>query len=274
MIRHRRMTPDDLRLVLDWAAEEGWNPGVDDAEAFIAADPDGFHLAEEGGTPVAAISVVNHSEDFAFLGLYLCRPEFRGKGIGLDLWNAALAHAGTRTVGLDGVPAQQGNYVKSGFVHAGETARYFGTLPAGETSGVRLATEEDRPHLIAREAEASGVLKPAYMSEWFRTTEARCTLVAEGDGDPGFATVRRCRSGAKIGPLIADDDRTARELILACASTFGGPIMIDVPSGSTRLAAVCTSLGLTVTFRTARMYRGTAIASASDIYAVATLELG
>ena len=77
MIQHRTMSLDELRVVLDWAAEEGWNPGLDDAEAFHAADPEGFFLAIDKGTPVAAISVVNHSDNFAFLGLYLCRPEYR-----------------------------------------------------------------------------------------------------------------------------------------------------------------------------------------------------
>ena len=74
MTRTRRMTLADLETVLEWAADEGWNPGVEDAEAFLAADPEGFFVTEDDGVPVAAISVVNHSPDFAFLGLYLCRP--------------------------------------------------------------------------------------------------------------------------------------------------------------------------------------------------------
>ncbi len=37
--RIRTMALDDLALAVDWAAAEGWNPGVDDARAFMAADP-------------------------------------------------------------------------------------------------------------------------------------------------------------------------------------------------------------------------------------------
>lgn len=94
----RLMRPDDLSRVLDWAADEGWNPGLDDAAAFLASDPEGFFVTEADGAPVAAISVVNHSPDFAFLGLYLCQPAWRGRGIGLRLWTHALTHAG----GADG----------------------------------------------------------------------------------------------------------------------------------------------------------------------------
>lgn len=39
------------------------------------------------------------------------------------------AYLGDRTIGLDGVPAQQANYAKMGFVPAYETIRMRGTLP-------------------------------------------------------------------------------------------------------------------------------------------------
>ena len=70
----RQMSLAELELIIGWAADEGWNPGLEDASAFYAADPDGFFLKEVDGQAVAAVSVVNHSDDFAFLGLYLCRP--------------------------------------------------------------------------------------------------------------------------------------------------------------------------------------------------------
>ena len=82
----RRARKDEIGLILDWAAAEGWNPGLDDAAAFFAADPQGFFIAENDGEPIAAISVVNHSERFAFLGLYLCLRNWRGRGIGYALW--------------------------------------------------------------------------------------------------------------------------------------------------------------------------------------------
>ena len=108
MTRIAPMSYADLdERVLEWAADEGWNPGLDDAEAFLAADPGGFLMGWVGEEPVAAISAVRHGPSFGFLGLYLCRPEWRGRGHGRRSGEAGLAHLGDRTVGLDGVVAQQ-----------------------------------------------------------------------------------------------------------------------------------------------------------------------
>jgi GNAT superfamily N-acetyltransferase len=268
----RAMTLAELDTALDWAAAAGWNPGLEDAAAFHATDPGGFFVAEVAGAPVAAISVVNHSDRFAFLGLYLCRPEFRGRGIGLALWRHALDHAGDRTVGLDGVPAQQDNYRRSGFVPAGRTSRFAGVLPAAP-GAARPATPADLPALIAQEAAASGVDKARFLSLWLTDTATRQTLVAP-DG-AGFVTLRRCRTGVKLGPLVAPDlGAAARLLGAAGALADGAPAMIDLPLACADLADHCRALGLSESFATARMYRGTPPPPVRGALAVATLELG
>ncbi|MFJ3582427.1 GNAT family N-acetyltransferase [Streptomyces sp. NPDC090127] len=119
-------TLQDWAVVRRWAVDEGWNPGVADAAAFFAQDPEGFFLGRIDGEPVSAVSVVNYSDRYAFLGFYLVRPDLRGLGHGLATWRAGLAHAGDRAVGLDGVPDQQDNYRRSGFSSAHRTARYVG----------------------------------------------------------------------------------------------------------------------------------------------------
>jgi len=84
----RRMTKDELVLALDWAADEGWNPGLFDAETFHAADPDGFLLGELDGEPIGSVSAVRYGMEFGFLGFYIVKPAYRGQGYGLRLWRA------------------------------------------------------------------------------------------------------------------------------------------------------------------------------------------
>ena len=179
------MSLEDLSLALDWARGEGWNPGIDDAPAFLAADPEGFFVARVGDVPAAVISVVNHAPDLAFLGLYIAAPAFRGQGIGLGLWTHALGHAQGRTVGLDGVPDQQENYRRSGFELTGETHRFEGRLEGQVTSDVRAARPDDAVRLAELEARASGYDKPAFARAWFGDTDTRKTLVLDRGGVRG-----------------------------------------------------------------------------------------
>ncbi|MGI3184739.1 GNAT family N-acetyltransferase [Nioella aestuarii] len=270
-VRFRTARADEMPLVLSWAAAEGWNPGPDDAAAFYASDPQGFFVADPGNGPIAAISVVNHSDDFAFLGLYLCLPEHRGKGIGFGLWQHALTHAGARSVGLDGVPAQQDNYRKSGFVLAGQTFRFEGQIPADHGVGLRPASAGDRDRLCQAEARANGYAKPAFMKAWTQDSDSRRTLLH----GTSFATIRRCERGAKIGPLVADNLDDARALLMAIAAAYpAGPFIIDVPDDQSGLTSLCREWGMEASFNTARMYRGPAPKPGPGIRSIATLELG
>src|SRR5438477_7537587 len=124
----RPMRADEVALATDWAAAEGWNPGLSDAPCFATVDAEGFLIGELDREPAATISIVNYDDRFSFLGFYIVRPDLRGRGHGMTIWQAAVAHAGRRTIGLDGVIAQQENYRKSGFVLAHRNIRFGGTV--------------------------------------------------------------------------------------------------------------------------------------------------
>ena len=145
----RNMRPDEIALAVDWAAAEGWNPGLADAPCFAAEDPQGFFIGELDGEPAAVISCVNYGAQFAFLGFYIVRPDLRGRGHGLKIWNAAIAHARPRVIGLDGVVAQQANYQKSGFALAYANVRYGGTVaaPSAANPNIVALTEIGRAHV-------------------------------------------------------------------------------------------------------------------------------
>ncbi|QUS35314.1 GNAT family N-acetyltransferase [Falsirhodobacter algicola] len=269
----RNMSLAEVEMVLDWAAAEGWNPGLDDAEAFHAADPGGFFLAEVGGVPAAAVSVVNHDDRNAFLGLYICRPGFRGQGIGFALWQHALRHAGDRAIGLDGVEAQQANYMRSGFVRHGATLRFGGQLRPGDTTGIVEVQPGDIDPLITLDAKAGGLRRAAFLRRWLAPSATRRTVRMQ-DGT-GFATVRQCREGLKIGPIVAESSAEALRLASAAADIFpGSPVLIDICDSNIGLRDLLRERGFAPVFATARMYRGTAPKGTAHMQAIASMELG
>lgn len=276
-----RATLDDWQVVSGWAADEGWNPGLRDGPSFFAQDPEGFfigRLAGEGAEPVSAISVVNYDEVYAFLGFYLVRPDLRGRGYGLATWRTGLARAGTRTVGLDGVVAQQDNYRRSGFEFAHRTIRYAGPVPGGgprpaqilpvEAAGLRAITAYDAASYPAD--------RPRFLESWL-TAPGHRALARIVDGRlTGYGVLRPAQGALRVGPLFADTRADAEELFDALtAETDGVPVVIDVPESQPHAVALAETRGMKPTFETARMYTGPVRDLAEErIFGVTTLELG
>jgi GNAT superfamily N-acetyltransferase len=268
----------DVETALIWAAQEGWNPGLQDAQAFLAADPNGFFVARVADEIIAAISVVNHNDTMAFLGLYLCKPEFRGKGVGFALWRHALHHAGKRCVGLDGVAEQEPNYAKSGFVRTGATTRLQGKAPRGATNGTRaFEAARDFAAIVALDQCANGYDRPRFLAEWVSEHyPTRKTVVYRRNGEvSGFATIRLCQQGAKAGPVTAPDTTTALILLSAAAASLDvADVTLDLPSSATAFRKALEGRGFVETFETARMYCGAVPQSSPSSMAIATMELG
>src|SRR5262245_13784246 len=70
----RTLAPHEIERVIDFAAAEGWNPGLHDAACFHAADAGGFLMAELDGAAVGCISAVSYVGRFGFIGLYIVLP--------------------------------------------------------------------------------------------------------------------------------------------------------------------------------------------------------
>jgi hypothetical protein len=55
----REMRREELDTLVEWAADEGWNPGRNDAQIFWDTDPQGFVAAEQGGELIGGGSIVS-----------------------------------------------------------------------------------------------------------------------------------------------------------------------------------------------------------------------
>jgi hypothetical protein len=278
----RQASAADFAVALDWAAVEGWNPGLDDLPVFHGSDPGGFFMGYLDGRPVSSISVVRYGDGFGFLGFYIVHPDHRGSGAGLATWNHGMAFLEGRTVGLDGVVAQQDNYRKSGFVYAGANLRHSG-VPAigggGTGPGIRPVTADDLPALLAYDRAFFAAPRESFTGPWVlpdATTKRRARIAVQDGEVAGYGVIRDCRSGCKIGPLFAEDDGTAEALFRALAATApGAEIALDSPVGNAAAVALATRHGLAPVFETARMYRGPAPAlPLARSYGITTFELG
>ena len=276
------MRPDEISIAVDWAAAEGWNPGLADDACFATVDPQGFLVGEIEGETAATVSCVNYSASFAFLGFYIVRADLRGRGYGLRIWNAAIAHAGPRVIGLDGVVAQQQNYRKSGFELAYANIRYGGTIAAPEAPRAQVnaqviaLSEIPLADVEAYDATLFPAPRPAFLRAWIGAPGHVGRAVMRDGRLAGWGVIRPSRKGRKIGPLVADD-RAAAEVVLSAllAGAGSGEIFLDVPGINHDAVALAQDLGLAPVFETARMYTGAIPPLRLErIFGVTSFELG
>ena len=218
---------------------------------------------------------------FSFLGFYICRPEFRGRGLGMAIWNACIARLGKRVIGLDGVVDQQANYAKSGFILAHRNIRYGGIAkPVDHASQYCVEVDQiSGPDLAQAIFDYDRGFFPGSREAFVRTWIApprRTVAYVEDNTVRGYATARACRNGSKIGPLFADSDAVAEDLFLAVTAQLSGqPIFLDLPETNSDARRLAERHGLAPVFETARMYRGRAPELPLErIFGITTFELG
>jgi ribosomal protein S18 acetylase RimI-like enzyme len=275
-LRIRAMRPDEIAIAIDWAAAEGWNPGLADAECFSTVDPEGFLIGELDGASAATISCVNYDDRFAFLGFYIVRADLRGRGHGLRIWNAAIAHAGARTIGLDGVVAQQDNYRKSGFELAYSNIRYGGRIAPLAAPPAKLVPLTDVPFARVQADDVFPAPRTAFLRAWINARGHIGRALMRDGKLAAWGVIRPCRRGHKIGPLVADD-RPAAEAVLAALIAAAGAdeVFLDVPSVNRDALALAQGHGLAPVFETARMYTGAIRPVLLErVFGVTTFELG
>ena len=274
----RTLQPGEIDTAIEWAASEGWNPGIYDATCFQSADRHGFLGGFIDDELVATISAVKYGQTFGFIGFYIVKAEYRGHGYGLKLWNAALASLGNRLIGLDGVFAQQENYRKSGFALAYTNVRYQGvseSISKPDHAIVRLSeipfaelAEYDQQHFAEQ--------RTAFLKSWINQPGTVALAMTDNTRLSGYGVIRPCREGYKIGPLFADNAALAERLFVQLQSTAAGSVVfLDVPSVNAAGIAMAQAQRMTPVFQTARMYKnGMLHLPLANIFGVTSFELG
>ena len=272
------LTKQEVKLAVDWAQKEGWNPGIHDAECFFNSDPEGFYAAKIAGEVVATTSVVKYSEDFAFEGLLIVKPEFRGKGIGLMIQSFVNGLCKNLNLGLDGVLPMQEKYERVGFKFAHKNTRYGGIAEGKPSDRCMPVSKKDFAEVASFDSRFFPATRFTFLECWLFQKDASALMVRDKSTDAicGYGVIRKCARGHKIGPLFAEDEDIAEMLFEGLVSTVAGEeVFLDVPEPNRAAIRLAKRNGMQPVFSTVRMYTKTAPALPLDkIYGVTSFELG
>ncbi|MFC3195837.1 GNAT family N-acetyltransferase [Marinicella sediminis] len=273
----RTATPEDIIQMIDWAAAEGWNPGLNDAHCYQLADPNGFFVGMIDDQMVACISAVRY-QGFGFIGFYMVKPEYRGRGLGMHIWYHAMEYLSGCQIGLDGVVAQRKNYEKSGFRMAHKSIRYaWQHQSIADAVAMKPPADHNEDTLLSYLDDFFPASRHAFNSAWRSQDNAKEFLVSEAGKIKGYGVIRACLEGYKIGPLFASDLATAQCILeqLTIELTDGCQVFLDVPKVNKKAVQLVTQMGAEPVFETVRMYIGGAPRiHVYNTYGITSFEIG
>lgn len=273
----RKMSREEAEFAVGMAAAEGWNPGIHDGELFYEADNEGFFIAELEGKPAGCASAVAYDDSFGFLGLYVVKPEFRKKDIGMKLTEKCLEYLGNRNIGLDGVVENEKKYQKvmkfsSSYSNLRFEGRGGGEIPDGLVKIQKVPFEK----LLAYDRKMFPAPRPGFLKKWINQPDSYAFAALEKEVLKGYGVIRKCRVGYKVGPLFADDQDTAEKIFRALrASVPEETVYLDVPEPNEKAMEIAKRYNMNVMFKTIRMYsRKEPDIELDKVYGVTSFELG
>ena len=283
------MTRAELDVAVEWAAHEGWNPGLYDADIFWAADPDGFIAAELNGEMIGSGSIVNYGGVCGFMGFFIIHPKFRGRHFGRQLWIARRDRLIKRLqaparIEMDGVFNMQSFYAKGGFQFLHRDLRFQGTAQAQTSTPTSISTRCDVVDLSTiafdeiNQYDQAIFMAPRseFLRRWISQPACHALGAMHNGKLVGYAIARPSRTGYRIGPLFANDPAIARMLFQSLLTRLPHQqVQIDVPECNTAGVEMVKSSGFQEVFGCARMAFGPPLPRPlQNIFGVTTFELG
>lgn len=273
------MNKDEVKIAIDWAAQEGWNPGLNDAECFYSADENGFLCGVLEDEIIATKSAVNYDDVYGFMGLYIVKKGFRGKKYGLPIWYEGLKKIEHTNVAMDGVVEQQHNYKKNGFKLAYTNIRFEGRGNGSKkiVKGIDPEGNSVLNKIIEYDRKYFPATRNSFLKNWINQPTHNSFISSENGEITGWAVLRKCRIGYKIGPLYAENILIAEKLIDTCLATadFDLPVYLDIPEVNSNINRLIKKYNLSKVFECGRMYTGEIPnINLNNLYGVTTFELG
>jgi len=254
-----RMNASDLNFAAEQTAREGWASGARDFELYLDHDPDGCFVAGEGGRRVGMVTTTRYPSS-GWIGNLIVVPEHRSRGVGRALMVHGIAHleaAGVETIRLDGDPPGIPLYLSLGFADEWQSLRFRSSGAAfGAPGEVEKLEKDDIDRVAAFDRRFFGDDRARLLGLVLGTSHF-AYKIDEENGLRGFLVATRSDLGLRIGPCVATDFETARQLFSAAQADAGGEqITVGVPEPNDEARTLLAELGFEPTPPCRRMIRG------------------
>jgi GNAT superfamily N-acetyltransferase len=276
------MTRNDLDSCMELTELAHWNQLRGDWETILGLRPDGCFVACLDGRVVGTATTTAYGNAFGWIGMVIVHPDYRRRGIGRALLNRcieALAHCAAAK--LDATPNGKQLYDTLGFVDEYLLGRYVAQTPQMPNSVPGVPVEpllpDDLPAVTEFDAPYFGVDRRAVIAAWQKRTP-EYAFVAKREGRiVGYCLGRPGLNYETIGPVVAQDEDTARALVARVLANIGPrSAVLDAYEHTPGFLSWLGERGFAKQRPFIRMYRGTNAhpGNTSRLYALCGPEVG
>jgi GNAT superfamily N-acetyltransferase len=280
-ITARPLDERDVTSALVLSREAGWNQIAADWRLFIELG--GVIGLLRDGRLIATAATLPHAGSFAWISMVLVTPAERRQGLASWLLRCCIDDLLARELVpvLDATPAGRAVYVGLGFQDHWTLQRLIGRsvpMPAAGPGRATIRPIEagDWPRVIAYDTAVFGADRGDLLQRLAPRLPDAALIAERGGKLAGYLLGRDGRAMNQLGPLVAEDDVVAIDLLARAIGSISATIAIDLPDRHVTLRAWLTSLGFAAERPLTRMAYGTkdAFDDAARLFAIAGPELG
>jgi len=262
----RTMTKADIPGGMRLKELAGWNQTSADWMRFLEGDAEGSFVVELDGAIRGTAATIVYGGRFAWVGMVLVDPEYRGRGIGTRLLERCIEHLDSLRVPcikLDATPLGKPVYAKLGFATEYELERWtLKRTDSDSADGKQTADWEAMPvplfeFILKADGEAFG----ADRSRILRAMNAEEPRFTDGiwnaGGMEGYAFGRRGSFADHLGPWIAKDEETGAQLLdRFLEQTVRGTVVTDCSAANPFAQKLLRARAFEFARPLTRMFRG------------------
>lgn len=259
--RVRRLQGRDIDAAIGLTDLEGWGYTRADFERLLALSPEGCLAAEDDGRIVGVLSTTKYGR-IAFLGAVIVSPEYRGRGVGRDLMQAALLHlssTGVETVRLNAYLDVVKFYERLGFHGEYEVVRWRTAASPSHPVPATAATAADLPELEAFDAPFFGASRIALLTRLLQENPTTFLLIRDAGRIAGYVVGSPFDGSCEIGPwVVAPGHPEVADALFRGLVHVAGPreYSFSGPVRNPELARFVRERRLEEVFHTLRMWWG------------------
>jgi hypothetical protein len=261
MISYRNMELSDIDAGLSLCRIAKWNQLASDWKIFLKLSPDGCRVAKEDQKVIGTVTTLRYQNFFGWIGMVLVDPEYQRRGIGIHLLHEALEILhNEETVKLDATSTGREVYLKLNFVDEYKLSRMITIVEVTQLKNpdARPIQKNDFSALNKLDREIFGADRHLFLQWMWKGASQYGFVSEESNKIKGYCLGRHGYNYTHIGPVIADNLSTAKNLVFAALKNCSGkPVILDVLHFDADWLAWLSAIGFTEQRSFVRMYRGT-----------------